>query len=370
MTKTIPISIYRGGTSRGLFFHQADLPESIEAQDEFILKIIGSGHQLQVNGLGGGNPLTSKVAVIGPPTVEGADLDYTFLYPSVLEQVVDRKGNCGNISSAVGPFAVNEGLVTASGEKTSVLIHNTNTNMLLRSTFQTHQGRFRPEGYFEIDGVPGSGSRIVLEFLGDPEQPLLPTGNITDRLEIPGFDDPVEVTIVRAGNLSVFWNMADARITGQPQNWLDDTGLWERMEAVRGAAAVRLGMARSLAEAKANSPAVPKVVAVGHPAAYTDLQGREIQAGKHDVRTLMAAMGVMHRSFAVTATVATAAAAGLPGSVVFQSCGSHDPAVRLGHPSGTISAQAEIVRENGAWQAKSVAIHRTARHILDGKAYL
>jgi len=370
MPKQIPVAIYRGGTSRALFFHKSDLPDSIEEQNELVLKAFGSGHPLQVDGLGGGNPLTSKCAVIGPPTVSGADVDYTFLYPAVETRMVDRKGNCGNISSAVGPFAVNEKLVPATGDTTSVLIHNTNTRSLLRATFATRDGRFFPEGDFSIDGVPGTGSRIDLEFLGDSSQPLMPTGNVRDQLDIPELGRAIDVTILRAGNLTVFCKMESLEISGDPDAWIGDEVLWRKMEAVRGAGTVRMGMADTLAEAREKTPAVPKIVAVGPPEAYTDLQGRKITKGGYQVRTLMAAMGVMHRSVAVTATVSTAAAAVLPGSVVYDIREGEGPDVRIGHPSGTLTATAELVQKDGVWEARKVAINRTARQILQGMVFI
>jgi 2-methylaconitate cis-trans-isomerase PrpF len=370
MSKKIPVAMYRGGTSRALFFHKSDLPESMEEQDELVLRAFGSGHPLQVDGLGGGNPLTSKCAVIGPPTVPEVDIDYTFLYPAVETRMVDRKGNCGNISSAVGPFAVNENLVQATGDTTSVLIHNTNTRSLLRATFATREGRFFPDGDFSIDGVPGTGSRIDLEFLGDPSQPLLPSGNVRDQLEIPELGRTIDVTILRAGNLTVFCRMDDLEINGNPEAWKNDEVLWRKMEAVRGAGAVYLGMAKTLAEAREKSPAVPKIVAVGPPEAYTDLQGRKLEKGSYQVRTLMAAMGVMHRSVAVTATVSTAAAAVLPGSVVYELREGKGSDVHIGHPSGTLKALAELDRKDGLYEAGKVAISRTARQILQGTVFV
>lgn len=370
MPKQIPVAIYRGGTSRALFFHKSDLPDSIEDQDELVLKAFGSGHPLQINGLGGGNPLTSKCAVIGSSTVPEADVDYTFLYPAVETRMVDRKGNCGNISSAVGPFAVNEKLVPATGDVTSVLIHNTNTRSLLRATFATRDSRFFPEGDFSIDGVPGTGSRIALEFLGDPSHPLLPTGNVREQLEISELGRAIDVTILRAGNLTVFCKMDNLGISGDPHDWQNDEGLWRKMEAVRGAGAVRLGMADTLAEAREKTPAVPKIVAVGPPEAYTDLQGRKLAKENYQIRTLMAAMGVMHRSVAVTATVSTAAAAVLPGSVAYDIREGEGPDVHIGHPSGTLRAFAELVQKDGAWEATKVAISRTARQILQGTVFV
>ena len=368
--QTIPVSIYRGGTSRALFFHERDLPKDMAEQDQVILKAMGSGHPLQLDGLGGSNPLTSKCAIIGPPSVAGADVDYTFVYAGVTTLVADRKGNCGNISSAVGPFAVNEGLVPAQCGQASVTIHNTNTRTLLRATFPVRNGRFDPRGDLAIDGAPGTGSRISLEFLGDPDQPLLPTGQVRERLAVPGFAEGVEVSILRAGNLAAFCSMEALGIKGDPSQWEKDSDLWQRMEAVRGAAAIRVGMAETLEEAKQNSPAVPKIIAVRKPQAYTDLLGRPHGADSHQFMILTAAMGVMHRTIAVTGSVATAAAAVLPGSVVHDHRQGQGPEVIIGHPSGQISLTAELTQAGGAWQAKKVALNRTAREILKGEVYI
>ena len=264
--KKIPVSIYRGGTSRAIFFHKKDLPASINEQDEIIIKAIGSGHSLQVNGLGGGNPLTSKCAIIGPPSVPQADVNYTFVYPGV-------------------------------------------------------------------------------------------------SLEL-------EVTIVQAGNLAVFCSMAALGIKGDPAGWEKDSELWQKMEAVRGAAAVRLGMAETLEESRLKTPAVPKVLAVRKPQPYKDLSGRPHAEESHDFMVLTVAMGVMHRSIAVTGSVATAAAAVLPGSVVYDLRHGKGSEVIIGHSSGPIALTAELDEKNGKWQARKIALNRTAREIMKGFVFI
>ncbi|MEW6670756.1 MAG: PrpF domain-containing protein [Thermodesulfobacteriota bacterium] len=368
--KKIPIAIYRGGTSRAIFFHEKDLPNSVAEQDEIIMQAIGSGHALQVNGLGGGNPLTSKCAIIGPPSVPAADINYTFVYPGVVRKIADRKGNCGNISSAVGPFAVNEGLVPATGDQASVVIYNTNTKTLLRATFATRSGRFYPKGDYAIDGAPGTGSRVSLEFLNNPETALLPTGKVREKLEVPGVSRELDVTILQAGNLAVFCSMAALGIQGEPDSWEKDSELWLKMEAVRGAAAVRLGMAETPEEARLKTPAVPKVLAVRRPQPYKDLLGRQQPAETHQLMILTAAMGVMHRSIAVTGSVATAAAAVLPGSVVADLRSGEGPEVVIGHSSGQIALTAELDGKAGKWQARRIALNRTAREIMKGHVYI
>ena len=368
--KKIPIAIYRGGTSRGIFFHEKDLPASNDEQDKIIMQAIGSGHSLQVNGLGGGSPQTSKCAIIGPSTVPEADVNYTFVYPGVIQKIADRRGNCGNISSAVGPFAVNEGLVAATGDQTSVVIYNTNTRALLRAAFATHKGRFYPKGDYAIDGAPDTGSRISIEFLSNPELPLLPTGKVREKLEVPGVSRELDVTIVQAGNLAVFCSMAVLGIKGDPDGWEKDSELWQKMEAVRGAAAVRLGMAATAQEARLNTPAVPKVLAVRRPQPYKDMLGRQQSGESHQFMVLTAAMGVMHRSIAVTGSVATAAAAVLPGSVVYELRKGEGPEVVIGHPSGQIALTAELADKNGKWQSRKIALNRTAREIMKGYVFV
>ena len=368
--KKIPIAIYRGGTSRAIFFHEQDLPARVEEQDRIILQAIGSGHSLQVDGLGGGNPLTSKCAIIGPPGVPGADVNYTFVYPGVIRKIADRNGNCGNISSAVGPFCVNAGLIAATGEQTSVLIYNTNTRALLRATFATRKGRFYPKGDYRIDGVPGSGSRIALEFLSQPELPLLPTGQVREKLDVPGVSRELEVSILQAGNLAVFCSMAALGVKGDPAQWEEDAGLWQKMEAVRGAAAVRLGIAETPEAARLKTPAIPKVLAVRRPQPYNDMPGRQQSGESHQFMVLTAAMGVMHRSIAVTGSVAAAAAAVLPGSVVADLRSGEGPEVVIGHPSGQIALTAEIEEKDGKWLARKIALNRTAREILEGFVFI
>ena len=368
--KQIPAAIYRGGTSRALFFHEKDLPGDKGQQDRIILQAMGSGHALQVDGLGGGNPLTSKCAIIGPPSMPEADVDYTFVYPGVESLIADRRGNCGNISSAVGPFSVNEGLVDSKGDQAVVTIHNTNTRAILRATFPVKEGRFDPRGDFAIDGAPGTGSRVALEFLGSPDQPLLPTGKVRERLEVPGFPQGVEVSILSPGNLTAFCTMAALGIKGEPATWEKDADIWEKIEAVRGAAAVRLGIVKTLEEARTDSPAVPKIVAVSKPRAYTDLLGRHQTAESHQFTILTAAMGVMHRAIAVTGSVATAAAAVLPGSVVHDHRAGEGSEVILGHPSGRISLTAELEQVDGVWQSRKIALNRTAREIMKGFVFV
>lgn len=368
--KKIPIAIYRGGTSRAIFFHEKDLPASVDEQDRIILQAIGSGHSLQVNGLGGGNPLTSKCAIIGPPGVPGADVNYTFVYPGVIRKIADRKGNCGNISSAVGPFVVNAGLVAATGEQTSVVIYNTNTMALLRATFATRKGRFYPKGDYSIDGVPGSGSRIALEFLSNLELPVLPTGQAREKLEVPGVSRELDVSILQAGNLAVFCSMAALDIDGDPARWEKDLEIWQKMEAVRRAAAVRLGIAETPEEARLRTPAIPKVLAVRRPQPYTDVLGRQQSGESHQFMILTAAMGVMHRSIAVTGSVAAAAAAVLPGSVVAEMRSGEGPEVVIGHPSGQIALTAELDEKNGKWLARKIALNRTAREIMEGFVFI
>ncbi len=362
----IPFSIYRGGTSRALFFLEKYLPKNIADQDAFILKVMGSGHPLQIDGLGGGNPLTSKCAIIGPPSISEADIDYTFLYPSVTTKKVDRSGNCGNISSAVGPFAINEGIIQSYGNSASIIIHNTNTRTLIRTTFEIKNNRFYSKGDFSIDGLPGSGSRIKLDFLPHPEDTLLPTGMVKEKILIPDWQQEIEISVVNAGNLTVFCKMEDITSSRSPTQWQADKMLWKRMELVRSAACIHLGIAKSPEEAYEKSPAIPKIIAIGSKSNYRDLTGQLQSKKNHQFRILMAAMGVMHQSVAVTGAVAIGAASVLPGSIVNEIREETGPDIIIGHPSGLIALKASIKKEIYEWKLDTVSLNRTAREICRG----
>jgi 2-methylaconitate cis-trans-isomerase PrpF len=326
-----PAVFYRGGTSKAIFFHLRDLPDDRALWDRIFLAALGSPdpHGRQLDGLGGGYSSVSKIAVIGPGSRPDVDVDYTFAQVDVASAKVDYKGNCGNISSAVGPFAVEEGLV----EGTRVVrFLNTNTQKVIRATLDGER--------FELPGVPGLGERIALEFLdpgGAVTGKLLPTGRARDRL------DGVEASLVDATNPMVFVRAADLGLRGDEESSALDArpGLLERLERLRALGAEAMGMGPS--------PAVPKVALI---------------APGEDVAVRVVSMGKFHKAVALTAAMCLAVAAHVPGTLVREAAGeiAAGQDVRIVHPAGVLPIAAEV--RDG--RAERVVVYRTARRLMEG----
>ncbi len=362
-----PATFMRGGTSRALFFRVEDLPADPAARDRLFLAALGGPdpYGRQLDGLGGGSSSTSKIAVIGPSPGPGIDVAYTFAQVDVRTPRVDYRGNCGNISSAVGPYAIEEGL--ARGGRVTFL--NTNTNKRIVAEVPL-DGRGMPatDGDFVLPGVAGTGARITLDFLdpgGAATGRLLPTGSAIDRLALPG-GASIEASLVDATNPMVFVRAGDLGLTGveNPQA-LDENGtLMARLEAIRAAGAVAMGMAATPEEATARSPAVPKVALVASPGAFHDLAGNAFDGTEADLVTRVVSMGVIHRAVALTAAMCLAVAARLSGTIPAAMAGSLAPGadVRIGHPSGILALAADV--RDG--RAHSVRVYRTARRLMEG----
>jgi 2-methylaconitate cis-trans-isomerase PrpF len=388
-----PAVIMRGGTSKAVFFKDEDLPADPEVRDRVILAAFGSPdpYGRQIDGLGGATSTTSKVAIIGRgyrPLAsrnetsdtaigrpKGVDVTYTFGQVSIDRPLVDGRGNCGNISSAVGPFAVDEGLVAAVEPTTPVRFLNTNTGKVIVAHVPTADGRFNPEGDLEIPGVPGTGARVQLDYLdpgGAVTGRLLPTGNVTDVLDVPGVGR-VRVSLVDAANPLVFCSFADVGLTGkEPPAEVDaDQELLERLEAVRAEAAVACGIAATPAEATRSAPSVPKLAMVGPPTTYDQLDGTVRAAGEFDLLARMLSMGKLHRAYPLTGAICTTVAANIPGTVVADALGGvAGGAVRLGHPSGVLRMSAAPQQVDGEWTVEKVSADRTARRLMEGKVYV
>lgn len=357
----------RGGTSRALFFHAADLPTDPAARDRLFLAALGSPdpYGRQLDGLGGGLSSLSKVMIVGPPTTPEADLDYTFAQVSVGEPVVDYTGNCGNCTGAVGPFAIDEGLVPAVEPETVVRLHNTNTRKLVVARVPVVDGEAAVAGDLELPGVPGKGARIVLDFLdpgGAITGALLPTGRPRDTLEVPSAG-ALEVSLVDATNPMVFVRARDLGLLGteRPEALDGDQALLARLQAIRVLGARRMGLPAS--------PALPKVALVAPPASFRALDGRLVHASEGDVSARVISMGKCHRAFALTAAMCLAVAARIEGTVVQEAIGSAPapfPDLRLAHPSGVIPINAVVERKGAEWWARHVTVYRTARRLMEG----
>lgn len=372
----IRCSIMRGGTSKGVFLLESDLPKNQELRDKIILQIYGSPDLRQIDGLGGADTLTSKVAIIGPSTREDADVDYTFGQVSITDAFIDYGGNCGNISSAVGPFAIDHGMVAAVEPVTEVRIHMTNTGRILTAQVPVADGRARVEGGFAIDGVPGTGAKIVMDWsdaVGGITGKLLPTGHVKDTVEAGG--KQYTVSIVDAGNTVVFINAADLGITGveTPVQMDENRLLMDLIEEIRGKACQMIGLVSDWKEAKRVTPYQPFFAMVSRPSAHRCFNGVQLEAGDVDVVSRLTFMLKMHKAYPITGTVATGAASRIPGSVVWDMLDEEarkSGILRIGHPSGMIPIEAAAEEEDGKTAVKKLGTLRTARKILDGYVYV
>jgi methylitaconate Delta-isomerase len=372
----IPCAIYRGGTSKPIFFMEDDLPKEAKRRDHIVLEAFGSPDGRQIDGLGGADPLTSKVAYIGAPTVPGTDINYTFGYVGIANPVIDYTGNCGNTSAAVGPFALLRGLIRPIEPITKVRIYNTNTKKVILAEFQVKDGEFVSEGDFRIDGVPGSGSKILLDFIGSGGSvtgKLLPTGRVREEVKFPTLGT-LEVSMVDAANPFVFVRAKDLGLRGNEN--MDEFGNNEttlkKCEEIRSVVAELMGIAKR-EEATAKSPGVPKIAVVAPPAPYSTPKG-QVEAHQIDVVARMTALQRLHKAYAVTGAVCLGAAAKIEGTIVNeiyrQVQPSNPPAIRIGHPTGTIHVEIEIEKQNGQLELTKAALARTARLLMDGSVYV
>lgn len=347
--RRIPCVYMRGGTSRALVFRAADLPADRSEWDAIFLAAMGvpDGNGRNLDGMGGGLSSLNKVCVIGPPTRPDADVDYTFAQCAVKEARVDYAGNCGNMSAAVGPFAIEEGLVACSPDGEAVVrIHNTNTQRIIVARFPVEAGALAASGDLAIDGVEGTAAPIRLEFLapgGAKTGKLLPTGNAADLI------DGIEASCVDAANPCVFV-MASAlgKIGSEsPQELEADADFLARMAAIREAGAELMGIP--------GSASVPLVAMVSAGGASADIQVR------------MVSMGQPHRATPITGAVCLAIAARIPGSLPHRLCRAPDGPIRIGHPSGVTMVDAAL---NAAGEAEYGAVYRTARRLFEGAVVL
>jgi 2-methylaconitate cis-trans-isomerase PrpF len=378
-TRALRCSILRGGTSRGVFFHAADLPADRARIDPLLLDVFGSPDIRQIDGLGGATSQTSKAAIIGPPSREDADVDYTFAQVAVDKAMVDWGGNCGNISSAVGPFAIDAGYVDAVEGTTVVRVHNTNTAKIIVAHVPVRDGRAVREGDYAIPGVPGTGARIDLDFTepaGSATSGLLPTGRPVDEIALAD-GRTIRVSVVDAANPTAFVLASDLGLEGTelPADLEARRDATDTLEEVRSIVAEMVGIVADHADATAKSPGLPKVGMVAPPAAYRTTTGRDVAATDMDLQGRLMSMQTAHRSYMVTGAICTAAAAYVEGTLVHQVCRPRierpDPdRIRIANPYGVMDA---LVRADGAGAEPhilGVAVGRTARHILDGHVYV
>jgi probable AcnD-accessory protein PrpF len=368
----------RGGTSKGVFFLASDLPSEAAERDRVLLRVIGSPDRYgkHIDGMGGATSSTSKVVIISRSTRPGCDVDYLFGQVAIDKPVIDWSGNCGNLSAAVGPFAIGAGLVQASTDGlATVHIWQMNIGKKIVAHVPMRHGEVLEEGSFELDGVTFAAAEIALEFMdpgaadGDGEGgAMFPTGAIIERLDVPGVGR-IEATLINAGNPTIFVDAASLGLRGtEVQSDVNPKAeLLALAERVRAHGAVKMGLAVSAAEATARRPHTPKLAFVAQPASYVASDGRSIEAASIDLLARIFSMGQLHHAMTGTGAVAIAVAAAIPGTLVRRLCGSkNDGRIRFGHPSGTLTVGAEATLQAGQWIVTKAVMSRSARRLMEG----
>jgi hypothetical protein len=368
----IPARFYRGGTSKGVFFHRRDLPADREACSRLLLAVLGSpdANGRQLDGMGGGISSLSKAVIIGPSSRPDADVDYTFVQLAVDKPVADWTSNCGNLTSAVGPFAVDEGLIRAGDGEALVRIHQTNTRKVIHARFPVENGRARVDGEFAIAGVAGTGARIRLDFLdpgGAGTGRLLPTGNAIDRIEVPAAGT-FEVSIVDAATIVAYVAAADAGLAGTetPEEIEARPDVMKLLDRIRRRVGVIIGLAGRPERVPLQSP---RVAVVSSPAGFKSLDGAWHGAGSHDLATRMLSMERAHRAIMGTGALNIGVASRIEGTIPHALTRRTGPAdeTRVGNPSGLVSVGAEVRRSGPSWVVDSAVLFRTARRLMQGE---
>ncbi len=375
----IPATYMRGGTSKGVFFKLDDLPESARvpgaARDRLLLRVIGSPdpYGKHTDGMGGATSSTSKTVILSKSDRPGHDVDYLFGQVSIDQAFVDWSGNCGNLSSAVGAFAISNGLVDPARIPENgiceVRIWQVNIGKTIVNRVPVIDGQVQETGDFELDGVTFPAAEIPVEFVSpiDPGEAVFPTGNLTDALDVPGVGS-FTVTMINAGIPTIFMNAADLGYDGtELQAAINgDPVALDRFEAIRAHGAVRMGLIRDVAEA-AGRQHTPKVAFCAPPKDYVASSGKAIGADEIDLNVRALSMGKLHHAMMGTAAVAIGTAAAIPGTLVnLAAGGGRRDSVTFGHPSGTLKVGAAATQASGAWVVEKVVMSRSARVLMEG----
>jgi probable AcnD-accessory protein PrpF len=374
----IPAVYMRGGTSKGVFFRKEDLPSDPATRDRLLLRVIGSPdpYGKQIDGMGGATSSTSKVVILSKSARPDCDVDYLFGQVAIDRPVIDWSGNCGNLTSAVGPFAISEGLVAAPRDgKAVVRIWQANIGRRIIAHVPMADGEVVEEGAFELDGVTFPAAEIAIEFLdpggGDEDEmgAMFPTGRIVDLLDVPGVGR-IEATLINAGNPTVFVDAVSLGLKGtELQEAVNgDAALLERCERVRAQGAVAMGIAKDVGEASALRLHTPKIAFVSPPQSYTASDGKAVPAADIGITVRIFSMGKLHHAMTGTGAVAIAVAAAIPGTVVQRSLrpGSDPARTVFGHPSGTLAVGAQAVQRDGEWTVTKAVMSRSARRLMEG----
>jgi 2-methylaconitate cis-trans-isomerase PrpF len=371
-------AFYRGGTSKAVIFRSDNLPtayaEGGAARDALFLAIMGSPDRYgrQLDGMGGGISSLSKLAVVGKSSHPDADVDYTFAQVGIDKPVVGYRGNCGNIGSAIGPYAVDEGLVTAKDGTAEIRIHNTNTRKIMIAEFAVENGCARIAGDFVLDGVPGAGAPIKLRFVdpgGAATGKLFPTGNVVDVLKLPDGRE-IQATLIDAANPLVIVGMADLLPDHQgfEPKWFETAEALAILEKIRVAAALAMGLVEDREQARTKLTNLPLVSIVRPPCDYRARSSEQYAARQMDIVTQMISAGQPHKATPLTGAMCLAASSMIPGTIAHAAAvqaGGGD-IVRIGHPSGVLQVAARCDNRDGGWHVTEASVYRTARRLFEG----
>lgn len=375
----VPATYMRGGTSKGVFFRLQDLPEACQvpgaARDQLLMRVIGSPdpYQKQIDGMGNASSSTSKTVILSESSQPDHDVDYLFGQVSIDKPFVDWSGNCGNLTAAVGAFAIHSGFVAKDRipENGTCMVRIWQAN--IRKTIVAHipitNGEVQETGDFELDGVTFPAAEIRIEFMdpADGEGSMFPTGNVVDDLEVPGVGT-LRATMINAGIPTIFINAEDIGYKGtELQDDINsDAKALEMFETIRAYGAVKMGLIQNIEEAAARQH-TPKVAFVAKPVDYVSSSGKQIQAGDIDVLVRALSMGKLHHAMMGTAAVAIATASAVPGTLVNLAAGGGErQQVTFGHPSGTLKVGAEAKLVDGEWTATKAIMSRSARILMEG----
>ncbi len=379
----IPATYMRGGTSKGVFFNLSDLPAEAqqpgEYRDAVLLRVIGSPdpYGKQTDGMGGATSSTSKTVILSKSERDGFDVDYLFGQVAIDKAFVDWSGNCGNLTAAVGAFAINNGLVDADKIPQNgvavVRVWQVNISKEIVVHVPITNGEVQETGNFELDGVTFPAAEVKVEFMdpADGEGDMFPTGNLVDELTVPEFGT-LKATMINAGIPTIFVNAADIGYTGtELQDAINnDTEALARFESLRAHGAIKMGLINDLSEA-AGRQHTPKIAFVAPPAPYTSSSGKAIGIDDIDVLVRALSMGKLHHAMMGTAAVAIATAAAIPGTLVNDAAGGIDrESVVFGHPSGTLAVGAQAQQVNRKWQATKAVMSRSARILMEGRVHI
>lgn len=376
--REVNCTILRGGTSKGIYILDNELPTDPAERDKMLLALFGSPDKRQIDGLGGADPLTSKLALVGPSKREDADIEYTFGQVAIEEAKIFYHSMCGNITSGVGPFAVNMGLVRAEEPVTTIRMYNRNTGRIIRAEVPVKEGKAAFDGDYSIAGVPGTGAKICVDFAeaaGALTGQLLPTGNVKDTLDIPDVGR-ITFSVVDCAACQIYVRASDLGLKGteRPQDVDSDPALLKKLEKIRSYVTYYIGLTDTPDAASKVRRNTPHLSIISPPQDYINhLTGETVSAESFDFLARMMFMQIMHKTYAGTGSICVSVASQIPGTLVYEAAREecrNKGIVRFGHPAGVIEVEATVSEKNGSYYVERAAIGRTARMIMQGTAFV